>query len=100
MNDGWIELGLPYGPIYGDGLDSDGRINQLDSLAKRGLDVPGVLIKIKTGPHKNRNGICCEDGSEIYLIGHINELRGVCDDCTDLDSDTIVLAYKIVWSPS
>lgn len=39
-----------------------------------------------------------EDGSE-YLIGHINQLRGVCDDCTEFGKDEIVKAYKIVWEP-
>lgn len=76
----WIEINLPYGPIYGDNLKS------LDSFENRGLNKPGVLIKTA-------------DGKE-YLIGNINEIRGVCDDCVEFSENEIVAAYKIVWVPS
>lgn len=70
-DDNWVDLNLPY---YSPGEDS---------LIARGLNRPGVLIDT-------------EDG--VYLIGHINDQRGVCDDCTAFERGIIVKRYKIVWS--
>jgi hypothetical protein len=47
---------------------------------------PGVLIEVLENGEKKQ-----------YLIGHINESCGVCDDCTMFDKDTVVLRAKIVW---
>jgi hypothetical protein len=69
----WIEINIPYQAYDG------------DSFKKRDLNKPGVLIRLA-------------DERE-FLIGHINEWRGVCDDCTEFEADEIVKAYKIVWSP-
>ena len=71
----WIEINLPFW---------DWKEN--DSFSGRGLNIPGVLIRMKDG--------------EEYLIGHINEIRGVCDDCTEFGSDAIVAAYQFVWKPN
>lgn len=71
----WIEINLPFWDC-----------KENDSFSGRGLNMPGVLIRMK-------------DGAE-YLIGHINELRGVCDDCTEFGSDAIVAAYQVVWTPN
>lgn len=67
---GWIEYNKPF-------WCSDG-----DSFKGEGLNNPGALIETSKG---------------IYLIGHINEICGVCDDCTQFEPDTIVIRYKIVW---
>ena len=75
----WGDIGIPYGSCYLDDIE-------LDSICKRGLNAPGVLIKLA-------------DNSE-YLIGHINDMRGVCDDCVEFPSEEIVIAYKIVWQPT
>jgi hypothetical protein len=51
------------------------------------LNVPGTLIEVKSGDDINQ-----------YLIGHINDLAGVCDDCRMFPADAIVLRYKNVWN--
>ena len=71
----WIEINLPFEDWKGN-----------DSFSCRGLNIPGVLIRMKDG--------------EEYLIGHINKIRGVCDDCTEFGSDAIVAAYQFVWKPN
>jgi len=76
MND-WVELNLPFGPAYDEHLEYE------DSLDKRGLAKPGVLVE-------------CENG-EQYLIGHINRHRGICDDCEAFGPYTIIKKYKVVW---
>ena len=80
----WINMNLPYGPIfdYAAGYAD----NEVDSFTKRDLSKAGVLIEVQE-----------ETGKMQYLIGHINENRGVCDDCTMFDTDTIVVRYMIVW---
>lgn len=58
------------------------------SFCYQGLNKAGVLIEFE------------QDGKkEQRLIGHMNELGGVCDDCTEIKSDTIILRYRIVWIP-
>lgn len=47
-----------------------------------GLAEPGVQIEL-------------EDGRR-FLIGHINQLRGVCDDCTGFDSTDLVKRYRVI----
>lgn len=39
-------------------------------------------------------GTLVEINNKIYLIGDINELGGVCDDCMDFDKIDIVTRYK------
>lgn len=74
----WIEVNIPFGGVY-DTRNSD----ELDSMKKRNLISAGVQVEM-------------EDG-ERYLIGDINECRGVCDDCTAFRSDAIVRRYRVVW---
>lgn len=69
MNE-WIEINLPYWDV------------DKDSFKERGLAQPGTLIDTEKG---------------VFLIGHINPNRGICDDCTEFDNETIVKRYKIVW---
>jgi hypothetical protein len=58
------------------------------SFEKMGLNKPGTLIEVEV------------DGKlHQYLIGDINVLRGVCDDCTMFDKSAIVKRYKVVWTP-
>lgn len=66
----WIYLNLPYGPEYE------------KSFLSFGLNKPGTLIDTDDG---------------IYLIGHINQLCGVCDCCTKFPEETIIKRYKIIW---
>ena len=56
------------------------------SFSGLGLNKPGVLIEIE-----------CGNKTEQYLIGDINCIRGVCDDCVAFEKDVIVKRYKIVW---
>jgi len=80
MKDGWIKCGLPFGTIYSN--EKGKELDELDSFCKRHLNIPGTLIDTKIG---------------IFLVGNINKLGGVCDDCRAFDVDTIVRRYKIVW---
>lgn len=54
-----------------------------DAFQSEGLARPGTLIET-------------DDGT--YLIGHINEVAGICDDCTELGrySKTIITRYAVV----
>ena len=52
----------------------------------QGLNKPGTLILMS-------------DGKE-YMIGHINTIRGVCDDCTKFNSRQVIHQYKVVWNES
>ena len=67
----WIELNLPYDNY------------KENCFVGKDLNIPGTLIDTKYG---------------IFLIGHINPLKGVCDDCVEFRSPTIVKRYKIVWT--
>lgn len=73
-----IEGGLPYGPVH------DKNYKRVDSFTARHLNVPGTVIRVSGGQGE-------------YLIGDINPLAGVCDDCTEFTPDKIVLAYKVIW---
>jgi hypothetical protein len=82
----WIELNLPFDNILT-------TRKQDPCFTNMNLDKAGTLIEVELKK---------EDGNiEIvqYLIGHINENCGVCDDCVAFERNTIVKRYKIVWSP-
>ena len=55
-----------------------------DGFCDRELNKPGTLIEL--------------DNGKQYLIGNINNIRGVCDDCTAFDSTSIVKRYKVIWN--
>lgn len=69
--DQWIEINIPFYVF-----DSE------NCFCNKGLNKPGTLIEV------NNN---------IYLIGHINENRGLCDCCPEFENDAIVSRYKIIW---
>lgn len=52
-----------------------------------GLAQAGVFVEVKGNTYD-------DDAVEAYLIGDINEIRGVCDDCTAFHKGAIVLRYK------
>lgn len=57
------------------------------SFSGRDLANPGTLIEVMNG-----------DKIEQYLIGDINPICGVCDDCKAFDVyTTTVLRYKVLW---
>jgi hypothetical protein len=58
------------------------------SFVGRKLNKPGTLIEVETNGKIQR-----------YLIGDINTLRGVCDDCVSFDNPTIVKRYKVICTP-
>ena len=76
MENKWIKFGLPYGPIY----------SENKSFCEMGLNKPGTLIKMK--------------GKKIYLIGDVNPLGGVCDDCMNFDRKDIVKEYMVMEIPT
>lgn len=55
-----------------------------NDFERDGLIRPGTVIIIEPITHY--------DGG-IFLIGHINALRGECDDCTAFRDDQIVASY-------
>ena len=61
----------------------------LDDFRRAGLAVPGMLVEF----HNRYAG-----GTETALIGHMNALLGVCDDCPE-DGRARVVRYRRVWSP-
>lgn len=77
MPEDFIPISIPYGPVYGANITAE------DSFEERKLNKPGTLIFTEKG--------------ETFLIGHINRLRGVCDDCTEFSGETIILGYKVIW---
>ncbi len=61
--------------------------NNKKSFSGIGLNKPGTLVEVEL------------DGKLYqFLIGHINNVRGVCDDCVQFDRSTIVKRYKVIWS--
>lgn len=60
----------------------------IDTLSFSGLRLnkPGTLIEVEV-----------EGKLKQYLIGDINGLCGVCNDCVAFDRNTIVNRYMIVW---
>ena len=60
---------IPFGGIF-------------DKFKREGLNKPGTLIVVE---------------GKQYLIGHINELGGYCDDCVDVYGGDTVEKYKVVW---
>jgi hypothetical protein len=75
-----------YNKLYNEYLEKkkifEEEINQ-NSFSGRGLNKAGTLIET-------------EDGKQ-YLIGHINELSGICDDCREFENSTIIKRYAIVY---
>jgi hypothetical protein len=67
----WIECGLPYGHAR----------SGENCFAEKAAPIVGLIIETEYGQH---------------LIGHINELRGTCDDCREFGPETVVLRYKRV----
>lgn len=70
----WIEINLPYGPVYGEDLEFK------DSFCQRKLNQPGTEIELENG--------------EKYIIGNINKVAGVCDDCVAFEREDIVKRYR------
>lgn len=56
------------------------------SFCGRGLNKPGTLIEVVIGGK-----------TETFLIGDVNCLGGVCDDCMMFDRSVIVKRYAVVW---
>ena len=72
----WIECGLPF-DTYGKGPD-------FEDIAEASGGLVGMLVETDEGQ---------------FLIGHINSNRGVCDCCTEFQSNAMIRRYRRVWSP-
>ena len=70
---GWIEVNLPWWKYNQEGKSFSG---------SEGLNKPGTLVRVE---------------GEVFLIGHINTIAGVCDDCCEFSNEAIIVAYKVVW---
>jgi hypothetical protein len=57
------------------------------SFSRSDLCRPGVEIEVR-----RRNG-----DVKRMLIGDINRIGGVCDDCRDIENDDVVLKCRVVW---
>jgi hypothetical protein len=55
------------------------------SFCGRELNKPGTLIEVRVGKEVTQ-----------FLIGDINTLAGVCDDCMGFGRDAIVVKYKVL----
>lgn len=75
----WIECNLPWSGY-------DEKFDPVDSFEERGLNNPGTLVEIRESDGKTYQ----------FLIGDINTLRGVCDDCTAFEKEATVIRYKVL----
>lgn len=66
----WIDFGLAFSELE-------------DELKRKNLSLPGLMIE-------------SEDGDQ-FLVGHINELGGTCDDCRAISFETIIKRYCVIW---
>jgi hypothetical protein len=73
MKKPWITCGLPFGPVYGAG-------KELPSFSSTLPRVVGLTIDL--------------DNGDQYLIGDINPLGGVCDDCCEVRPERVVKRYR------
>ena len=84
----WVVVDLPFGPILElpEGLapGERGLLEHKPSFYHNIGCVAGMLIEMSN------------DGTQ-YLIGDINELGGVCDDCRIISETATVHRYRIVW---
>jgi hypothetical protein len=90
----WIEYNKEYNRIQ------DEKYERLKTMSFVGMDLNkvGTLIEVEIDESEDDGEVKVK--TEQYLIGHINENCGVCDDCTAFNIfDTIVKRYKVVWSP-
>lgn len=69
----WIDCNLPW---------SDYSNYDAESFVSYGLNIPGTQIELENG--------------DLYLIGDINDLGGVCDDCRVFERNAIVTRYRVV----
>jgi hypothetical protein len=60
---------------------------------KEGLALVGTMVEVK-GTQYDPEAVA------KYLIGDINEARGVCDDCTAFPKGSIVLRYRKINVPA
>jgi hypothetical protein len=64
------------------------------AFCARGLNKPGTFIKVKG---RRDDGSMNYYDSKPLLIGDINELGGICDDCTEFkERDMIVISYAVI----
>lgn len=66
----WIDFGREFAELE-------------DELKEKNLSLPGLMIESEHG-HQ-------------FLVGHINELGGTCDDCRAISFGTIIKRYRVIW---
>ena len=78
---------IAYNKEYNKKLETFNKKVSKKSFSGLGLAKPGTLIEVEYDGKLNQ-----------YLIGHINDEAGICDDCKAfIKNKTIVKRYKIVW---
>lgn len=77
----WKPLGLPFGPIY------DGELEEQDSFVKRLREAQTPMVGLQIEMKNGRR----------YVIGHMNTLAGICDDCRMFDEmDEVVRVRRLI----
>ena len=79
----WVKE-QPEHKTYVEDLKKHNEMDKLKSFCGRGLNKVGTMIEIVD------NGM-----DKKLLIGDVNALGGVCDDCMGFDREVIVLRYKV-----
>lgn len=67
----------------------DGRGRTFDRLRELGRVRVGTVVEVK-----RVSGTTAQ-----LLIGDVNPLGGVCDDCVDLERSDVIIRYRQVWEP-
>jgi len=71
-------------------------VNQSFSLFKK--QRCGEFGDLETGMYLHIKD--SDNRDAYYLVGDVNKLNGVCDDCRGIDSDSIVVRYKMIELPN
>lgn len=73
----------PEWKAYSKAVDEYSAKQKLNSFTGRGLNKPGTIIEMA-------------DGS-IELIGTINDIAGICNDCVRFEREEVVVRYAVVY---
>lgn len=85
MADDWIDYNRTYREFTQDVVDPVGYLVEWErtSIQRVGTNPRARVVE-----------------KQQTLIGHVNALGGICDDCPELHPQEIIHRYKRVWEPS
>lgn len=65
-----------------------------NEFKNRGLAQTGVLVEVVDGKRWSASkGLA---NGDVYLLGDINKLAGVCDDCVAFSNTDVVKRYRVI----